>query len=270
MILSRHSIGPRCLHPRENQPQAKERPLGNILLLTSQLNCLQARRPLLSVRADFYDLAYDSQRICDFIIQRMKSLLRKVTKGNLLHKRPSRNIPRRAGTPGPGYESSSGGESTAADIDGYRSGALNSDKDLRNFETSSEANPPTISASRILDTKTTNSDPTRVLTQNSCNSYSSGDYRPLAFLAQAHSPVTVVTSPARKRRRMLCKPSKVMKDAYFEGIQWTRTFVSMPLDPIHNRYKFYCQICKANVSIYSKEVRENLRHYKTEGHLRRD
>ena len=68
----------------------------------------------------------------------------------------------------------------------------------------------------------------------------------------------------------MSKPGKVMKDAYFKGILWTRTFVTGPLDPIHNKYKFYCMLCKTNVSIYSKGAREILRHYKTEGHLRRD
>ena len=61
-----------------------------------------------------------------------------------------------------------------------------------------------------------------------------------------------------------------MKDAYFKGIQWTRTFVSGPVDPIHNKFKFYCMLCKTNVSIFSKGARAILRHYKTEGHLRKD
>ena len=63
---------------------------------------------------------------------------------------------------------------------------------------------------------------------------------------------------------------KVMKDAYFKGIQWTRNFVSGPVDPIHNKFKFYCMICKSNVSIYSEGARELWRHNKTEGHLRKD
>ena len=61
-----------------------------------------------------------------------------------------------------------------------------------------------------------------------------------------------------------------MKDAFFKGIQWTRTFVTGTLDPIHNKYKFYCMLGKTNVSIYSKGAREILRHYRTEGHFRRD
>ena len=60
-----------------------------------------------------------------------------------------------------------------------------------------------------------------------------------------------------------------MKDAYFKGIQWTRTFVTGPVDPIHNKFKFYCMLCKTNVSIYSKGAREILRHYKKEGRLRK-
>ena len=61
-----------------------------------------------------------------------------------------------------------------------------------------------------------------------------------------------------------------MKEAYFKGMEWTRTFVSGPVDPRWNPYKFYCQICKSNVSIYGKRAREILRHHSTEKHLRKD
>ena len=53
-------------------------------------------------------------------------------------------------------------------------------------------------------------------------------------------------------------------------MEWTRTFVSGPVDPKWNRYKFYCQICKANISIYSKGASEILRHHSTEKHLKKD
>ena len=42
------------------------------------------------------------------------------------------------------------------------------------------------------------------------------------------------------------------------------------MDPKWNRYKFYCQICKGNVSIYGRGVKEILHHYATERHLRKD
>ena len=42
------------------------------------------------------------------------------------------------------------------------------------------------------------------------------------------------------------------------------------LDPSHNKHKFYCQICKSNVSIHSKGAREIVRHYQSEAHLRKD
>ena len=61
-----------------------------------------------------------------------------------------------------------------------------------------------------------------------------------------------------------------MKEAYFKGIQWTRTFVTGPLDPEHNKHKFYCQICKTNVSIFSKGTREIMRHFQCESHFRKD
>ena len=200
----------------------------------------------------------------------MKSLLVKVTEGIPLNKRPSRNIPRRSATPGPGCASSSGGESSGTNSDGYTSGAIDTDEDLCNIDTGSEGFTPVVSASKTLNSATSDMGLARALTPNSGSSYSSGDYSPLASLTQETTPTTVETSPPRKRTKMLCKPGKVMKDAYFKGIQWTRSFVSGPLDPLHNRYKFYCQICKTNISNYSKGAREILRHYKTQGHLRRD
>ena len=61
------------------------------------------------------------------------------------------------------------------------------------------------------------------------------------------------TSTTRGRtRRPITRSCKIMKEAYFKGMEWTRTFVSGPVDPRSNPYKFYCQICKANTSIYGK------------------
>ena len=57
---------------------------------------------------------------------------------------------------------------------------------------------------------------------------------------------------------------------FFKGIQWTREFVTGPLDHVHNEHKFYCQICKTNVSIYSKGAHKIVRHYQSEAHLRKN
>ena len=59
-----------------------------------------------------------------------------------------------------------------------------------------------------------------------------------------------------------------MKEAFSKGISWTKTFVTGPLDPAHNQFKFYFRICKSNMSIYSKGAREIVRHYQS--HLRKD
>ena len=72
------------------------------------------------------------------------------------------------------------------------------------------------------------------------------------------------------KRRKISRTSKVMKEAYFKGMEWTRIFVSGPIDPNWNKHKFFCQICKANISIHWKGVREILRHHASEKHLRRD
>ena len=46
--------------------------------------------------------------------------------------------------------------------------------------------------------------------------------------------------------------------------------MSGPVDPRWNPYKFYCQICKANISTYGKGAREILRHHSSEKQLRND
>ena len=81
---------------------------------------------------------------------------------------------------------------------------------------------------------------------------------------------TASSSKTPKARRGVPRTCKMMKEAYFNGMEWTRTFVSGPVDPKWNQYKFHCQICKANISIYSKGAREILRHHSTEKHLRKD
>ena len=77
-------------------------------------------------------------------------------------------------------------------------------------------------------------------------------------------------SRSSSSRRKTSRPCKVMKEAYFRGMEWTRSFVSGPVDPRWYEYKIYCQICKASISIYSKGAREILRHYATEKHQRND
>ena len=51
-----------------------------------------------------------------------------------------------------------------------------------------------------------------------------------------------------RTRRPITRSCKIMKEAYFKGMEWTKTFVSGPVDLRWNPYKFYCQICKANIS----------------------
>ena len=76
------------------------------------------------------------------------------------------------------------------------------------------------------------------------------------------------TSSTNERRKV-SRTCRVMKEAYFRGMEWTGTFVAGPVDPKWNQYKFYCQSCKANISIHSKGAREILRHHSTEKHLRK-
>ena len=100
--------------------------------------------------------------------------------------------------------------------------------------------------------------------------FSSAEYQPLSSIRDQTNDSPTKPNPPRKRRKDAGKPGKVMKEAYFKGIAGTKTFVTAPLDPQHNRYKFYCQICKTNVSIHSKGAREIVRNYQSESHLRED
>ena len=78
------------------------------------------------------------------------------------------------------------------------------------------------------------------------------------------------SSKTKKTKKPVRRSNKVMREELFEGMSWARTFVSGPMDPKWNPYKFYCQICKGNVSIYGRGAKEILRHHATERHLRRD
>ena len=100
--------------------------------------------------------------------------------------------------------------------------------------------------------------------------YSLGDYAPLSTLVSTSKKTAATKSPPRKRRKYMGRPGKVMKEAYFKAIQWKKVFVTGPLDPAHNQYKFYCSICKTNVSIYSQGAWEIVRHYQAKSHLRKD
>ena len=79
-----------------------------------------------------------------------------------------------------------------------------------------------------------------------------------------------VTSVQKPETRRKPKKLQVMKASYAEGMTWTKTFVCGPEDPINNKHKFFCQICKVNLSCKTKGALEVLRHHKTEKHLRKD
>ena len=59
----------------------------------------------------------------------------------------------------------------------------------------------------------------------------------------------------KKSHRVVRRSGKTMREEHFEGMAWTRTFVSGPMDPKWNPYKFYCQVCKGSVSLYGKGAR---------------
>ena len=82
-------------------------------------------------------------------------------------------------------------------------------------------------------------------------------------IAHDSRPVRGFKGPPRKSWKNL-------EPAYFTGIEWTKSFVKGPLDPINKKYQFYCQFCQTNVSIFSKGARELVGHYQSETHHRKD
>ena len=163
----------------------------------------------------------------------------------------------------PGLE----GQDSDIGTEGYTSGALSSEDEfvINSQRTGKELSivPPPSPPGQDSPCTT---DPT-ISHQVPSPGFCSTDYEPLATLTADQASAS---SPPRKRRRVPGRSGKIMKEAYSKGIQWTRTFVTGPLDPEHNKHKFYCQICKANVSIFSKGAREITRHFQCESHFRKD
>ena len=159
------------------------------------------------------------------------------------------------------------GQDSDVGTEGYTSGALSSEDEFVNNSqrTAKELSivpppsPPGQGSSSTPGPSSTHQVPSP--------GFCSTDYEPLATLT---ADQVSASSPPRKRRRLPGRTGKIMKEAYFKGIQWNRTFVTGPLDPEHNKHRFYCQICKTNVSIFSKGAREIVRHFQCESHFRKD
>ena len=168
----------------------------------------------------------------------MKSLLLQAANGKVITKERCRHV-RRAGTPGPGQQSSSEGESSEGECTSgsYTSGANNSDDDTGSLDFLVEHDRPPLSPSfrsrpQQVQTATT------MMPTSPGSGNSAEDYAPLAAILPRSSGSKTPAKPPRKRQRVTGRPGKVMKESYFKGIKWTKTFVTGPLDPIHNQHKF--------------------------------
>ena len=159
------------------------------------------------------------------------------------------------------------GQDSNVGTEGYTSGALSSEDEfvINSQRTAKELSivpppsPPGQGSSSTPGPSTTHQVPSP--------RFCSTDYEPLATLTADQASAS---SPPRKRRRLPGRTGKIMKRAYLKGIQWTRTFVTGPLESEHNKHKFYCQICKTNVSMFSKGAREIVRHFQCNSHFRKD
>ena len=163
--------------------------------------------------------------------------------------------------------SEGGGQDSDPGTEGYTSGALSSDDEFVINSQRRTREAIIVSPPSPISHNTTPTEGQSTSYQVPSPGYCATDYEPLVNLAGDHTPNR---SHPRKRRRLQGQTGKIMMEAYFKGIQWTRTFVTGPLDPEHNKHKFYCQICKTNVSICSKGAREIVPHFQCDSHFRKD
>ena len=189
------------------------------------------------------------------------------------------NLPSNTSAGGSVYPSSKGETvpGNPSDREGsYTSGALHSDNDSNSIGYSFERTPPSVITVNKPPCRGRNMEMDPKSTEPQAETESPGAQTLASLKAEAlqDQQSTKRKSKAPKKttttRRRVTRACKIMKEEYFEGMAWTRTFVTGPLDPRWNPYTFYCQICKGNVSIYGKGDREILRHYATERNLRKD
>ena len=128
--------------------------------------------------------------------------------------------------------------------DRYTSGALASDEDIANFGVSQDAEAiyGTRKWGPLEPEASTRSTLSPAHFGISRPGFTEGDYTPLSSMRPSSAVSHGGRSAPRTKRRILSKPGKVMKPAYFEGIQWTR------VDRVHNKYttfsvKFVRRMC---------------------------
>ena len=153
-------------------------------------------------------------------------------------------------------DSSDGGTDTEGySTDGYTSGALPSDEEIATFDVS--RNTHFASTFGATDPQGSENPDKTALSPSQFGipspGFSAGDYAPLSSIRASPTATPTGRSPPRKRRRMISKLGKVMKPAYFKGIQWTRIFVTGPLDPVHNKYNFFGKFVRATCRYSQKE-----------------
>ena len=72
------------------------------------------------------------------------------------------------------------------------------------------------------------------------------------------------------KRALMSRPDKIFKESFFRKVEWSRVFVSGPMNPLENPNCFYCQIGRRNVSIYGKGAAKVKRHYASREYFKRD
>ena len=167
---------------------------------------------------------------------------------------------------GPRLETSDSGESrTLGDISTPDESDSAGEMDLitQSFKKSKEL----LSDPQLQETATTTS--LRNRPEQECSS--SGDATLSEVKRQTLEEKDQVAGKGKILKKSKNQPQRVvpMREEFSAKIGWARSFISGPADPLHNPYMVWCHMCKKYISIRSKGTMENLRHHRTERHLRR-
>ena len=182
---------------------------------------------------------------------------------------------------------SSGDESVDYRGKGYDSTGMASEDGFRGLVYCKDTNVPSdgelAAVSAAFDSQFKNAnDPESTPPTTPICSQGSNDLEPLSLVrdkARLALGKSVVRKPASARNASRQKvpdsekpyrPTRILKEESFDGLEWTRVFASGPLDPEDHMYSFYCLLCKKNVSMYGKGRSELVRHYQRKSHLRID
>ena len=194
----------------------------------------------------------------------LENLIQRASELRLDPKPSSKKAPKKTST-----TKSSVGSFRCPNGAGYKSGgysdtssALRSDDNFASIGYSFEHSEPKIIASHPLVGPSTECGPSYLQSPGILQADSPGSQTLTSLKLEAIKDHSQQSRSQQERfvpkaktpgsRRKTTRPYRIIKEAYFKGMERTKTSVSGPVVRRWNPYKVFSQICKANISIYGK------------------